>query len=262
MIGVIVAFRNEIDRYLKSAGLQVVDEEGGLRFHGTAVADDVVVVEGGIGKRGAQEASERLLQRYPVDLVISAGFAGGVTSGLQPGDLYLCDSLMAVEGPAAVWEPETVLRKPVAVDLGVAERLRGRGIRFDVGPCLSVPHLIPTTSMKRWIGETFPTSIIDMESYWVVEAVAARGIPVGVARCVLDTVDQTLPSFVGGVVNDGKGHGLDRALKYIARRPAEVPRLVRLAGQAKTAGESLSVLLSSLIYCLTAQPLTTGQARL
>jgi adenosylhomocysteine nucleosidase len=165
---------------------------------------------------------------------------------------------MAVEGPAAVWDPESVLERPVAVDSDIADRLRSRGIRFVEGPCLSVPHLIPTTSMKRWIGETFATSIIDMESYWVAEAVAARGIPVGVARCVLDDVDQTLPEFVGGVVNDGKGYGFDKAIKYLARRPVETPKLIRLARQAKTAGESLSGLLSNLIDCLTAQPAATG----
>jgi len=258
LIGVITAFRNEIDRYLKSAGFRVVEECGALRFHGTAEADGVIVVEGGIGKSGGQEALERLLERHRVDLVISAGFAGGVTQGVQPGDLYLCDRLMAVEGPAAIWDPGSMLERPVAVDPNVEEQLRSRGIQFVRGPCLSVPHLIPTTSMKRWIGETFPTSIIDMESYWVAGAVAARGIPVGVARCVLDTVDQTLPEFAGGVVNDGKSHSFDKAIKYLARRPGEAPKLIRLARQVKTAEESLSGLLSNLIDCLTAQPVTKG----
>ena len=258
MIGVIVAFRNEIGHYLKSAGLELIDGVGNLRIHGSARTDDVIVVEGAVGRAGAREASEELLKRHKVDLVISAGFAGGVAPGVQAGDRYLCDRLMAVEGPAAIWDPASVLERPVPVDPVVAGRLADRGVGFVTGPCLSVPHLIPTTAMKRWIGETFSTDIIDMESYWVAEAMAARGVPVWAARCVLDTIDQVLPEFVGGVVNVGKSHGLNEAIKYLARRPGDAANLLRLAGHTRTADESLSMLLSNMIDCLAAEPVAAG----
>ena len=259
MLAIVAALKDEISEYLSRGQYRVTVTDGRLRIYQSELLPDVVVSEGGVGRELSQKGTLQLVERFRPDMVISAGFAGGAMTGANTGEGFFCDRLVAVDGPLFLWEKSEAVEY---LDHGLLDRIRanipGGAAENQVCACLTVPQFISNSSMKAWLGSTFEVRLIDMESYWVAEAVAALGIPIGVARCVLDPVDQTLPEFVGGAVNDGKGHGFDKAIKYLARRPGEAPKLIRLSRQAKTAGESLSGLLSNLIDCLTAQPVTKG----
>ena len=251
MLGVVVAFRDEVNDYLKSGDFRVVTEDEHLRFFRSNTDNDVVVVVGAIGKEWAQEATSQLVKVYRPDLVVSAGFAGGAKEGQKTGDLFLCDRLMSVEGPAALWGPdqvnEIVLSGSAIVTKILEDERKGIYGGYEFGGCLSVPQMISNVSMKKWIGENFPVSVIDMESYWVSDAISEFNIPHLVVRCVLDPVNQALPSFVGEAVQGDAGRMWGNAVRYIAKNPKETPRLIHLASQAKTARASLSGFLASII---------------
>ena len=172
---------------------------------------------------------------------------------MEAGSLVLCNALTSIEGPPALWERDQT--HPMrTIDSDLLDRVVTNIDDFDGGyaqdGCLSVSMFVPNSSMKAWIGETFPVSIIDMESYWVNQAATQHHIPTLVVRSVLDTVDQDLPAFVGQEVN---GNGPDRwrrAVTYIITRPAETPRLLHLRRQADVASASLSRFLRSTVSVL------------
>ena len=144
---------------------------------------------------------------------------------------------------AAKERPTPLGRRPFFDTLVQEAKRNGNECRLS--GCLSVPDLVQSSSMKAWIGDTFPVGIIDMESYWVNEVAAERDIPHAAIRAVLDPVEQTLPAFVGQAVNDGRNRSWDRAVRYLVSRPAEAPRLMHLASQVRVARASLGEMLTT-----------------
>ena len=249
MLAIVAAFNEEVKHYLKRGGFRVAARQDSLRFYQAPTDPEVIVVEGGAGRQKAEKATRQLIETYQPDIVVSAGFAGAVQADVRLGDIFICDRLMSVEGPAALWGLDTVReRSPIHADL--VEKLRGKEDthqKYDFCGCLSVPQFVSSSSMKAWIGSTFPVSIIDMESYWVSETAAAYGVPHVVVRSVLDTMEQTIPAFVGETVSAEEGQRKwERAIKYLVSRPTEAPKLIRLASQVKIAGASLSEFLTRL----------------
>lgn len=249
MLAIIAALKEEVKSYLREGDFRVVARDRFLRFYQSPSESEVVVVEGGLGRERAEKAATQVIDRYRPDVIVSAGFAGGVRAGLIPGDLYLCSRLMSVEGPAVLWQRDAASEGSIE-DPGILEQLTKdteRRQRYGVCGCLSVPRFVSTSSMKAWIGDTFPVSIIDMESYWVNEKANACGIPHLVVRSVLDPVEQTLPDFVAQTIDDDEDAARwERAVKYIVTRPIETPKLLQLASQVKVASASLGKFLNSL----------------
>ena len=250
MLAVAAAFKEEINDYLKAGGFRVAGRNDFLRFYLSSRVANVVVAVGGVGKQRAQEATEQLIESYRPECVLSVGFAGGVQSGLSPGDLFICDRLMSIEGPAAYWQVDSTQELPPlpasSLDMLSWDSDESRQKYASCG-CLTVPQFASSSSMKAWLGDVFPVSIIDMESYWVAETAMSYGVPHVVVRSVLDPVDEMLPSFITETVGDGGVRRWERAIKYVVTKPNAAPKLINLAARVKGAGASLSDLLTDLV---------------
>ena len=249
MLAIVAAFHEEVKDYLKRGHFQVAARDDYLRFYQSSSGPQVVV-EGGLGRERAEEATRQLIDRYKPGFIICAGFAGAVREGIKVGDLFICDRLMSIDGPAPLWRSEDVKEHSIDNAALVDNLVKGQTDpenahqEYALGGCLSVPELVPSRSTKEWIGSTFSVDIIDMESYWVSEIAAAHGIPHAVVRSVLDTMEQTLPVFVGAAVHKGKRWG--HAVKYMLANPTEAPKLITLASQARIARASLGRFLATL----------------
>ena len=250
MLAVVAAFKEEINDYLKSGGFQVADKSESLRIYRSSRASNVVVAVGGVGKERAQAAAKQLIESYRPECVLSVGFAGGVQSGLNPGDLFICDRLISIEGPAAFWRVDNTQELPpmpvTSLDMLTWDADDTRQKYASCG-CLTVPQFASSSSMKAWLGSVFPVSIIDMESYWVAETAVSYGVPHVVVRSVLDPVDETLPPFITETVGDGGVRTWERALRYVVSKPTGTPKLIGLAARVRAAGASLSDLLADLV---------------
>jgi len=124
----------------------------------------------GMGPRRAATAAARLDPgRAPV---LVAGFAGGLSPELAPGDIVLADSLIGPRGERSCPDP-TLL----------ASVLRQAGLRVHVGPIASSTRIV-TRDGRAALASTGALAV-DMESVFVAEALPER--PVSVLRVVLDT---------------------------------------------------------------------------
>ena len=249
MLAIIAALHEEVRSYIKEACFKAVGQESFLRFYESESERETILATGGVGPRLAQEAASYVIERYSPDAVISVGFSGAVTDGLETGDVLICDRLLSVGGPAVLWRTEDASERP-PIDIGaIGKLLTGAAESWDVYEtvgCLSVPNLVSNSSMKAWIGREFPVGVVDMESYWVSEKCAEYGTPHVAVRSVFDPVDQTLPPFVGKAMFESNVRRLGRAMKYVATKPSEAPRIFNLASQSKAAGASLGSFLCSI----------------
>ena len=249
MLAILAALRQEIRDYVGPRGFSETAREGGTRFYQSPAARDVVVVEGGVGRTRAEKATRQTVERFRPDLIVSAGFAGAVKPGLRTSDLILCDRVWAAEGPARTWSSEAAPSRPMEAGAALADRLdaalqlvAGKTAR---GACLSVPQVIAGKAEKARIGNDFPVSIVDMESFWVSQTAAGYGVPHVVVRSVLDPVEQSLPPFVSLVAASGDRGGWWPVLRHVLATPAEIPGLVRLAAQARAASRTLGAFLAA-----------------
>ena len=250
MLAIIAAFKEEVDGYLSNRGFKVVTREKRLRFYESSQEPNVVVVDGALGKRRAQEATEAVVERHMPDYIVSAGFAGGTREGLQPGDLFVCNRLMAMEGAASMWGTQGTSDRPL-LELDPPEWVPENGEaaqwNFEYSGCMSIPQVVSNTQMKTWIGATYPVSVIDMESFWVSEAAEAHGRPHMVVRSVFDPLEQTLPRFVGEAVSKGGTHKWMHAIRYLASNPTDTVHLLHLSQQVKATSASLGRFLARLV---------------
>jgi len=149
---------------------------------------------------------------------------------------------MSLEGPAAIWKNDSATERFVGdsaiswVGLDNEELHKG----YSFGTCMSLTQFVSSSSMKEWIGSTFDVSVIDMESYWVSETALENRLPHLIVRSVLDPMEQTVPEFVGENLTEEGSRMVRRAIKYVASKPFQIPKLLHLATQSKAASASLS----------------------
>ena len=256
MILVIAAMKEELAEYIARGRFCVLECSEKVTLYQSTYRRDVVIALTGVGRKRAEDATALAVMRLEPDLAISTGFAGAAQPGLETGELVLCDTVMAVEGPADCWAGSATPAKP-AGDAGLRERvatdIRESGARCFRGGCLSVPEIVLNSSAKRRIGVDYKVSIVDMESYWVSRIAAEHRVPCLVLRSVLDTVEQSLPSFVGSMPANGS-RSRRSVLGQALARPGELPGLVRLARQARVARASLARALFTLAPGILGSP--------
>ncbi len=249
MYAIVTALREEVSLYLDRGYFRESARSNGVGVFESSSHPDVVVLEGGVGRENAEEATRYALETFSPEFIISAGFAGAATPELEAGRLFLCNPLAAMDGPPAAWS-EAGVEPFQSVDEGlfldVSARVRSAGGDFDFCGCMTVSTFISGSGLKSWIGSSFPVQVVDMESYWVCSAATAQGVPTVVVRSVLDRSDQDLPYFVSCEAGDSHRNRWARALKHLARRPLDGPGLLRLRSQSRLANESLSGFLEAL----------------
>ena len=249
MYAIVTALREEVSRYLKRGDFRESALSNGVGVFESSSRPGVVVLEGGVGRENAEETTRYALEKFKPEFIISAGFAGAVTPGLEAGHLFLCNPLAAMDGSPATWnearaEPFRSVDEDLAKDL--TKRMREVGERFDSCGCMTVSTFISGSGLKSWIGRSFPVQLVDMESYWVCSVAMEHNVPSVVVRSVLDGSGQDLPYFVSCEARDSRRHRWTRALKHLSRRPLDGPGLLRLRSQSKLANESLSRFLEAL----------------
>ncbi|MCH7625209.1 MAG: hypothetical protein IIC83_04730 [Chloroflexi bacterium] len=245
MLAIITAFEDEIRDYLSSGGLKLIERKGDLRFYRASEEAEIIVAVGAFGRERAEEATRHVIEDYECAMVVSAGFGGGARPGLNPGDIYVCDTVKAVEGPPVFWRAEDA--EEIAVDdvtmMVLGQKMVDERSRFNYGKCLTLPQLISNGAMKQWIGDAFGVNVLDMESYWVCKVAAEHGKQYLVIRSVLDPMEQTLPIFISESLGYGRVATLIRAVRYVVAHPSAAPKLWRLMTQAKQARAALAEFL-------------------
>lgn len=90
MIGIIGAMEEEVAEILKLVELKKKNEMQRFVFYeGVMNGQDIVVVQGGIGKVNATISSTLMILKYSIDYIINIGSAGGLKQDQNVGDVVI-----------------------------------------------------------------------------------------------------------------------------------------------------------------------------
>src|SRR5262249_45492826 len=141
---------------------------------------------------GAGEAASTVraaLAEDRPDVVVIAGFAGGLDPSLGAGALVLCRGALALDRPEIKAHAGAIELMRAGLRQGPGEP----GLTFATARALTVRRPLGTGRAKtRWWNEQ-GAAAVDMETYAIAEACATADVPWLALRTIIDTAGTTLP---------------------------------------------------------------------
>ncbi len=244
MIAILVAVKQELQPILRRAKAGHIVRQEHLDFYeGTLAGQPVALLALGVGKECARIAAEMTVRCYRPDLVISAGFGGGLQDHLAGGDIVIgTDILEMVQDTGHDIHYRTTFANCRSLQLDVAPDR----YRVHYGKIITAGEMILKADTKHRVGKTTGALAVDMETSAVAAVCAARDTEFMAVRCVSDHSRQNLPEefndfFVIGQLRPG------RVAAACARHPALLVDLARIGYRAAHAGQNLARFLEAAL---------------
>ena len=186
---------------------------------------DVTILITGMGPENARAAIRSALDGRSIDLVLSAGFAGGLDPSLARGTpVFACD------------EPD--LCRELAA-------LTARQARF-----LTSTAIATTAAEKLALRSSTHADAVEMESGALQAECSARGIPFAIARVISDAADEDLPLDFNELMTSEMKLSYLRLALHLARSPGKIGKLRAFGKQVAVCARTQASLLESLIQKL------------
>ena len=247
MLAIMGAFGQEIIDLRRQMVIEEVVAGRDCRlYRGKFKNRDILLVQTGMGKERAENATQFILERYPVTAIISLGFAGALAPELRIGDVVVCSTLHCQPGLGT----EEQRLEPLAPDdnlLSLASQGPGdKATRFCPGSGITVLQLDSSHQKMHGLSETFHADIIDMESYWIARIASARQIPFIAIRSISDNMKSSVQPFDQILASDGELLW-KKALLCFLLHPQYLMNVFTLFRNTRPAKRNLAAFISNLV---------------
>ena len=209
-------------------------------YQGDIDGRPLTLVQGGIGRNNAIKAASCLLESTSVDLLISAGVAGGIRHGLNVGDLVVAERVGYsrqddFDGDELQLEYDFVCKEDI---VQLARQCSNEPeTKLHFGNLLTVDKVISKASTKRRIGEQNSFLAVEMESAAVAEVASKKGVAFAAIRSISDDIDDDLELDYDNMISDeGKVKVTNIALSVL-KNPQKLALLSRLNKQTRRASK-------------------------
>jgi adenosylhomocysteine nucleosidase len=204
---------------------------------------EVVVAEAGMGFANATEGARRFMGELRPDLVISAGFCGGISAELQVGDTVLATGLTIVSDQGVKDVPATI----PTVSRDFTARQSSGGQRVFGGLFATTAIIMPKRRLAALLPADAPFPVAEMESAAIALLAGENGIPFIGLRTVSDPFDEELGFALDEFCDNRMRISIPRVLMTVARKPRIIPQLIRLARNSRIAAACLSQSVERLL---------------
>jgi adenosylhomocysteine nucleosidase len=199
-------------------------KEGGLNSR------RAVIIRSGAGRENAARATDLLIDGHQPKVIISAGFAGGLSKSLNKYDILLANSVIDQSGQEIPLGNEG---RPLQWPLDVADA--------HIGKLLTLNRVIRDPKEKRLLFEKYQALAVDMETFALAEVCRRRAVPMCAIRVIHDAVGDALPSDIERLLRQKtEAARLGAALGVICRRPSSVKDLWALKETSLIAADRLA----------------------
>ncbi|MEI6206886.1 MAG: hypothetical protein WCP20_08890 [Desulfuromonadales bacterium] len=210
---------------------------------GTFAGHDIMVLQSGMGFDNAAKGAATLIGVVRPDIVISAGFCGGIAPDLGVGDVVVATRLAILTGGVVdevQVEPAAVGRNFVAGQAASTNRVFG-------GLFISTPVVISKAHIAAMLPDGAPHPVVEMESAAIALIAAENGIPFIGFRSVSDPADEELGFSPDEFCDPQMRVRPRKVLLTVLRKPHIIPQLFRLAGNSRIAAKNLSAAVRELL---------------
>lgn len=220
------------------------------RDDGTGLSTPGSSARGGGGRSSAKadgvpsrEPADGADGRGSIGAVLSFGIAGALDPVLRPGALLVATDVRTASGTVYPADPAWSARLAAAVT----------GAR--AGPIAGAGSVAALPDAKRALHAATGALAVDLESEPAAAFAAARGLPFAALRAVADTAAERIPpAALAGLRPDGRADPL-AVLRALARRPGDLPDLLRVALRSRAALAALARAVALLGRDLGRRPL-------
>ena len=168
-----------------------------------------------------------------VEGLLSFGIAGGLAPGLAAGSLVVG---VAVETPSGEFPADTGWRRRIEQSLPGAL----------CGSIVGADEIVATPAEKLRLHLRRGALAVDLESAAVAQACRDRDRPFAVLRAIADPMERSIPRLaLAGVGSGGQVRPFVVAVGLL-RRPQDLPGLIRLAADSRSALGALGVACRAL----------------
>ena len=216
--------------------------------------NEVVLITGGMGPRGARIKAEIALGltspasefRKP-DAVLVIGLCGGLTPSLPEGRIVVYTDCLSTEAANAP------LRCSQPITDWVVALLASPNIHPDRVVGITSPRIATTRDERLTLARSGAT-VVDMESYSIVEAATTAAVPAAILRVVSDSIDRELPDF-NRALNDAGALDGRKALKVAIGSPIRTAKLLAANKRAmQRLSKALEIVLPAERFAQAASP--------
>ena len=209
---------------------------GRIRYRIQIAGHDVVLVEAGMGMLNAGWAATSLAVESP-DLMISAGFGGGVLAGLPVGDVVMAEQILHWSGSEFEALPVGFYGRNAAAD----------SLSLKRGAFITCDAIFNKHLLARRLPAVVVNPVVEMESAAVARVAVTHGIPFLGMRAISDPWDEELDFTIEEFCDDTMRIRPAKVLATILRRPRIIPQLIRLARNSRVAATGLSSAMERLL---------------
>jgi nucleoside phosphorylase len=203
---------------------------------GSAAVDFAIT---GMGVENAFRVANTLLGE-PYQVCITCGFAGALR------EHHIVGRILVAEAVQRLGKSKTL---ECAGNLVYAAQNDGAA---RVTMFLTSDHVVRTVKEKRALAPF--GDAVEMESFGVLSAAAAQGKSAVAIRVISDGVRNDMPAIVDTAVDETGNIKIALVARYVARHPLQLPALIRLGRDSKTAAQALAYFLEAFIKKLSFSP--------
>lgn len=175
-------------------------------------------------------------------MILSCGIAGALHPALKAGDtvLHLPPFVPSAVGGRVLDDDVSVATSPGSHGWDDwAERLKDALPHAHYGLIIGQDRIAATAAEKAALHAATGALAVDMESHIAARVAARHSLPFAAIRAISDTAHETLPpAALVGMKPDGS-MALGKVLASLARRPWQLPALIRTGQGAKRAFAAL-----------------------
>lgn len=226
MIAVTFALRSESSEFLRRLNRR--KRLSARIVIGALAGNDVYVLHTGVGEKTARPRVAEFLRARSPRLLISSGFAGGLTDELHPGELMLAENFSAL-------------------NLAAGTRSALRSYPLHTGQLSTAAAVVHSAGDRAARTAAEGAIAVDMETDFIAEACADRSIPMLSLRVISDTPRAPFPAPPELLFDiERQSTRYPSLLLHIAGNPRAIPRFLAFGRQVAAARRVLADALCCL----------------
>lgn len=182
-IGIIVAMEEELEPLLEQISTKLIEERKKQKiWQANYLNHELVIIKSGIGKVNAAIATQLLIDRYAIELVINFGTVGTLVNDIRIGDVIFANRFRYHDADATVfgYEMGQIPQMPAYYEVDVEPYILTNTDKYQVhvGEAVTSDTFASSDERINQIKHKFPDALIcEMEVAAIAQTLYYEAIP-------------------------------------------------------------------------------------